>query len=49
MYDAVTSATNKKSIKYATSYYKTGVANDEDETKEAMEQFLIRHYMELKK
>ena len=33
MYDAVTSATNKKSIKYATSYYKTGVANDEDETK----------------
>ena len=33
MYDAVTSATNKKSIKYATSYYETGVANDEAETK----------------
>lgn len=32
MYDAVTSATNTKSIKYGTSYYETGVANDEQET-----------------
>lgn len=32
MYDAVTSATSTKSTKYATSYYATGVANDEAET-----------------
>lgn len=32
MYDAVTSATNTKSTKYATSYYETGVKNDEAET-----------------
>lgn len=32
MYDAVTSATNTKSVKYATSYYATGVVNDEKET-----------------
>ena len=32
MYDAVTSATSKKSTIYATSYYETGVKNDETET-----------------
>lgn len=32
MYDAVTSATSKKSTQYATSYYETGVKNDETET-----------------
>lgn len=32
MYDTVTSATSTKSTKYATSYYETGVKNDEAET-----------------
>lgn len=34
MYDAVTSATSTKSTKYATSWYETGVTNDEAETKD---------------
>lgn len=49
MYDAVTSATNKKSIKYATHIIKQVSQMMKMKQREAMEQFLIRHYMELKK
>ena len=47
MYDAVTSATNKKSIKY--HIIKQVSQMMKMKQREAMEQFLIRHYMELKK
>ncbi len=42
MYDAVTSATSQKSTRYDTSYYMTGVANDEGDSEDSTNLYGIK-------